>query len=81
MMQVIKNINFDVIFYSPSFPCYSVTTRFMFLEFVKDEATATEAKLKLHPFPASIISSAAMEKKPKLLHWTFLLIFFCFMFF
>lgn len=35
---------------------------FMFLEFVKDEATAAEAKLKLHLSPAHIISSAAGEK-------------------
>lgn len=35
----------------------------MFLEFVKDEATVTEVKLKLHLFPADIICSAAMGKK------------------
>lgn len=35
----------------------------MFLEFVKDEATATEVKLKLHLSPAHIISFVAGEKK------------------
>lgn len=35
----------------------------MFLEFVKDEATATEAKLELHLSPAHIISSAAAGQK------------------
>lgn len=40
LMQGMNNIPFDVIaiFYALSFPPYSVTTRFMFLEFVKDEA-------------------------------------------
>lgn len=47
----------------------------MFLEFVKDEATATEAKLKLHLSPAHIISSAAGGKKINLLHWRFFLVF------
>lgn len=51
----------------------------MFLEFVKDEASATEAKLKLHLFPADIISSAAMGKKIHLLHWRFLFVFFYFL--
>lgn len=64
-MQVMNNIHFDVIaiFYALSYPPYSVTTQFVFLEFVKDEATAAEAKLKLHLFPVDIISSAAMGKK------------------
>jgi len=35
----------------------------MFLEFVKDEATATKAKLKLHLSPVHIISSAAKGKE------------------
>lgn len=53
----------------------------MFLEFVKDEATAAEAKLKLHLSPAHIISSAAGEKinkslTPEIFVWCFLLLGF-----
>lgn len=81
-MQVMNNINFDVIaiFYAPSFLPFSVTTQFMFLEFVKVEVTATELRRKLHLSLADIISSAAMGKTPKLLHWRFLFDFFSWVF-
>lgn len=69
-MQVRCNIHFDVIaiFYALLFPPYSVTTQFIFLELVKDEAAATEAKLKVHFFPSDIMSSADMGKNTNLLH-------------
>lgn len=51
----------------------------MFLEFVKDEATVTEVKLKLHLFPADIICSAAMGKKKICYTGDFCLFFFCFL--
>lgn len=65
-MQVRNNIQSNVItlFYALQFhPLQCHHCWFMFPEFVKDEETATEAKLKLHLSPVHIISSAAGRKK------------------
>lgn len=80
LIQVRNNIHSNVIdlFYALQFhPLQCHDCWFMFLEFVKDEETATEAKLKLHLSPVHIISSVARRKKINLLHWRFLFGILC----